>query len=100
MRRLITTGLLLAAATLFTAEADAAARCGDRNTVVAYLEETWGETQRAFGIAGGRQLVELFASESGSWTILLTSARGSTCLMAAGRGFQAVEPATLEGDPA
>ena len=95
----LTTAVMLAATAPAAADANAA-RCGDRERVVAYLEKEWGETQRAFGIAGDRQLLELFASEGGSWTILLTSPRGSTCLMAAGRAFQAVEPEVPKGDPA
>jgi hypothetical protein len=51
------------------------------------------------GLAQGRGVVEMFASEkTGSWTILLTSPQGTTCLMAAGEAFQ-IEPATAVGNP-
>ena len=101
MRRTITTATLAAAAALLAAEAAAApARCGARESIVRQLEQRYGETQRAFGIAGEQRLIEVFASEGGSWTILLTGPGGRSCLMAAGRDYQAVEPRAPQGNPA
>ncbi len=87
------TGLLIAAAALAAApSAGAAPRCGDRDAIVEQLADRYGESQRAFGLTGGRGLIEVFASDGGSWTILLTSAGGRSCLMAAGEAYQQVEP--------
>ncbi len=51
------------------------------------------------GLAEGRGVVELYASEeTGSWTILMTRPQGIACLMAAGQAFQ-IEPVKAAGNP-
>ena len=66
--------------------------CGKRADMVRHLSEQYGETRRSMGLAEGRGVVELYASEeTGTWTILITSPQGTACMMAAGRAFQ-VEP--------
>ena len=74
--------------------------CGNRAEIVSQLGQKYGETRRSMGLTGRRGVVELFASaETGSWTILLTSPQGVTCLMAAGEAFEA-DPVTAAGNPA
>ncbi len=76
--------------TLLPLEAGAqSARCAARETVVSHLETRFGEIQLSVGLQPGQGLIELFANpESGSWTILLTTPEGISCLMAAGGDFQ------------
>jgi hypothetical protein len=96
---------IAAGAGLSTAPANAqAARsqmmCGKRADLVRQLGEKYGESRRSLGLAGGRGVVELFASEAtGSWTILITSPQGVACLMAAGEAFQD-DPIQVVGNPA
>ncbi len=74
--------------------------CGKRVDIIRQLGEKYGETRRAMGLADGRGVVELYASEeTGSWTILITSPQGTACLMAAGQAFQ-IEPVKAAGNPA
>lgn len=64
--------------------------CAARADIVRELVERYGETRRSLGIARGRGVFELFAnSRSGSWTIIVTDARGTACLVAAGDAFRA-----------
>lgn len=64
--------------------------CGNRDNIISQLEKKYGETRQAMGLQQGRGLVEVFASEeTGSWTITVTDARGTMCLMAAGKAFEA-----------
>ncbi len=73
--------------------------CGKRADMVRQLSEKYGETRRSMGLAEGRGVVELYASEeTGSWTILITSPQGTACMMAAGQAFQ-VEPVKAVGSP-
>ena len=66
-------------------------QCAPRELVVERLAEAYGETRRSVGLAGGNAIMEVFASEaSGSWTITVTDARGVTCLIAAGRAYEAL----------
>ena len=71
--------------------------CGNRDTIVSQLERKYGETRRSMGLQQGRGVVEVFASvETGSWTITVTDARGTMCLMAAGEAFEVEEIAAVE----
>lgn len=60
--------------------------CAQRDQVVARLEQRFGETPHSQGVQQNDALVELFASDTtGTWTILMTSPNGLSCLLAAGR---------------
>ncbi len=78
-------------------------RCAARSVVLDRLSTSFGETRRSIGMAPNNSLVEMHASgETGTWTITVTHPNGTTCMVAAGTAFEAVEeelPASL-GDPA
>ena len=82
---------LVGAVLLFGCAAPASGQtvCGDRAEIVAKLESRYQEFATAVGISENN-IVELFLSESGSWTILLSFPTGTTCLIAAGEEWQAV----------
>ena len=92
IRGTVLRALLLAPAGLLAlspAPAPAQMRCGQRAEVIRHLETRFGETQRSIGLQEGRGIVEIFANpDSGSWTILLTTPEGVSCLMAAGDSFR------------
>ena len=74
--------------------------CGKRNDIISQLERKspHGEHRRSVGVQQGRGVVEVYASaESGTWRILVTDARGMSCLMAAGEGFEVIE--IEDGEP-
>ncbi|MDH3666600.1 MAG: hypothetical protein OEN23_06685 [Paracoccaceae bacterium] len=74
--------------------------CGNRTDIVSQLGEKYGERRRSLGVTGRRGVLEIFVSdETGSWTILLTNAQGTTCLMAAGEAYETV-PTEIGGSPA
>ncbi len=80
---------------LLAGTASAQIPCGERNAIVAQLSSKYGETRRSYGttvINGTVMLIETWASESGSWTVLRTRPDGVTCLLGAGQGYEAVEP--------
>ncbi|MFY0596864.1 MAG: hypothetical protein JXQ85_10575 [Cognatishimia sp.] len=76
--------------------------CAPRDTVVERLAAGYGETRQSVGIGGDNSLVEVYAStESGSWTITVTSPAGLTCLVAAGQSFETLsETLALDGSDA
>lgn len=85
--RPVRSGLLVLLAVLLAGAlpAPSQARCGQRDEVVRRLEHRHGETRRSAALQDGRGVLELFANaETGSWTILLTTPSGLSCLMAAG----------------
>lgn len=68
--------------------------CGARDQIVAQLGNRYGERVRSIGLAPRNRIVEVFASdETGSWTITITSADGTTCLIASGGYFETLPPA-------
>ena len=75
------------------AEARVVIPCGDRSVIVEALEVEHGETRRFWAMSGQR-VVETFASDAGTWTILLTDPTGKACIVGVGDAFEAVEPQT------
>lgn len=91
------TALAAALAAVLPTAAAAGMQCGERASVVAQLQEQFGETQRSIGFQEGRGVVEVYANDdSGSWTILLTTPEGMSCLMAAGEAWLSKVPAALD----
>ncbi|MEL6125769.1 MAG: hypothetical protein AAFR57_05135 [Pseudomonadota bacterium] len=62
-------------------------RCGPRDAVINHLTANFGESRQSMGLQRNG-VVEVFSSEeTGSWTIIITSAQGVSCLIAAGRAW-------------
>lgn len=93
--------ILLAPLTLPRPALAQQANCAPRDTVVAQLAETYGETRQSIGLGANNALMELFASDqTGTWTITVTMANGLTCLVAAGQAFETLaetRPTTGKG---
>lgn len=63
--------------------------CGPRQAILQRLSEKFGETRQSIGMSGENSVVEVFASsETGTWTITVTTANGVTCLVASGQAFE------------
>lgn len=75
-----------------------AQQCGNRADIVAQLAGQYHESHRFIGLTESGQIVEAFAASSGSWTILVSSANGVSCVVASGQGFEVVDAAP-EGVP-
>ncbi len=73
--------------------------CGDRAEIIKVLGTKYKELPTAFGIAGQRNLAELFVAKTGSWTMLITEPKGVTCILATGQGWEELPPPP-PGDPA
>lgn len=72
----------------------AGAMCGARDAVIARLQTKYGETRQGYGLQRGASVVEVFASDAtGSWTILLTTPNGVSCLVAAGEHWAPIATA-------
>ncbi|TKB09478.1 MAG: hypothetical protein E5V75_30805 [Mesorhizobium sp.] len=62
--------------------------CGGHTYLVARLAEAFEEKRLGYGVAGEVAVFELFVSESGTWTILMTDVKGQSCILAAGEGWE------------
>ncbi|MEM9250398.1 MAG: hypothetical protein AAGB05_17095 [Pseudomonadota bacterium] len=83
-------GFALLAAT--GAEAQNARNCGQRDMIIERLAEGYGESRQSVGLGANNSVMEVFASsETGTWTITVTSPNGLMCLVASGRAYEALE---------
>lgn len=92
----------IAAAVIATVALPAGAQtlCGPRDKLIERLESQYGETQRAVGLKGTKALFEIWASEKGTWTVLMTRPDGTTCPLAEGTDWRDIEAADAAlGDP-
>lgn len=62
--------------------------CGEREAVVAELAQVFQEQPMAIGQVDDRAVVEIFVSDSGTWTILATGTDGLSCIVSAGENFE------------
>lgn len=62
--------------------------CGDRSEIVKRLQSGYEEKPVSLGIASNGSMVEVFASENGTFSILTTRPGGNSCLVAAGDNWQ------------
>jgi hypothetical protein len=72
-----------------------------RQHVIDRLASAYGETRQSIGLGANNQVVEVFAStETGTWTITVTTPNGLTCLVASGQAYESVSEEMAAGDPA
>jgi len=87
-----------ALATVSTVAA-AANQCNNRDEVLTLLSNKYKEAPVAFGVTNTGGLVEVLSAGDGqTWTIIITSPKGTSCLVAAGEGWRAFEASKLD-DP-
>ena len=78
-----------------------AAQCAPHDTLAVDLAHQFGEQPRSMGLAQDNTVMELYASDTGTWTLTVTLPNGMTCLVAAGDNFESLPPAQVaKGDPA
>ena len=80
-------GLMVMAAPQVSAQANR--YCAPRDSVVQRLAENYGESRQSIGLGQQGTMIETFASsDTGTWTITVTSPNGMTCLVASGQSFE------------
>ena len=75
--------------------------CADRDRIVTRLASAYGEAFAGGGLRDQSSIVEVWVSEGdGTWTVLMTRADGTTCVMASGTNWRAGLPAdAVKGVP-
>lgn len=81
----------------FAAHALANPLCGDRTGLIRALSDRYHEAPTSMGLSSDGSVIEVLASETGSWTILMTRPDGLTCMMASGEGWEILPPRMAEG---
>ncbi len=84
--------LLAVVFALVSSVAKAQVRCGQRENIVKWLAASHNEGSIAFGVTISGSLVEVLSTKEGeTWTIIITSSEGSSCIVAAGEGWRTKE---------
>ena len=88
--------LIMALGFFWSTGAHALGSCGKRTAVVKELHDKFKESGRAIGLAGEFAVMEVFVSEAGTWTIIVTDTMGRSCVIAAGSSFEEQPPVVAE----
>ncbi len=82
---------------LVASSAMAQPQCNERDHVLKLLAKKYKETPIAAGVTNTGGLVEvLAAAKGGTWTIIVTTPQGVSCLVAAGEGWRNMEQVALD----
>ena len=95
-------GLALVFGLWARAEAEAAQdpACDKRQRVIGHLAEKYKEATVAVGVTNGGGLVEVLSSGDGrTWTIIVSSPNGVTCLLATGEGWRPIHADHVKLEP-
>jgi hypothetical protein len=84
----------------FASAALAAPQCGPHKEIVELLSNRFSEVPKAVGLVGRTRVMEVFLSEEGTCTILVTNSEGKTCILAAGDDWEDVPDQFASVDPA
>ena len=69
-------------------------QCDRREAVIKLLSQKYKEAPIALGVTHNGGLVEVFSTGNGStWSIIVTTPLGMSCLVAAGEDWRAKKPA-------
>ena len=62
--------------------------CSKRQKLVEHLSNKYKETPTSRGLFSSTGMMEFYVSKRGTWSILMTSTTGISCLIAAGNNFE------------
>ena len=84
---------VLAAVACSTTPALAESQCNTRSSVGSRLADKYGEQVTANAVTHNGTLLEVLTTLDGrTWSIIITSPRGRSCLVAAGEGWRDLAP--------
>ncbi|AUX75720.1 MULTISPECIES: hypothetical protein [Sinorhizobium] len=86
--------LLAAALTVYpqTAGAQGVVNCAERAQVIEFLAKQYSEKQAAFGMVNQQAVMELYAADNGTWTLVITDVSGRSCVILAGKSWETIIP--------
>ena len=64
--------------------------CAKRNNVIDTLDSQYKESPRAIGLVSKEAVLEIFVSETGTWTVVVTDPAGVSCVLAAGQSWEEI----------
>src|SRR3546814_20642061 len=80
-----------------TSAAMAQPQCDQRESVLQVLQQKYKEQPIALGVTHNGGLVAVLTTGNGNtWSIIVTTPQGMSCLVAAGEGWQAMQQVALD----
>ncbi len=64
--------------------------CAERTNVIDTLDTQYKESPRAIGLVSQEAVLEIFVSETGTWTVVVTDPAGVSCVLAAGQAWEEI----------
>ena len=75
--------------------------CDQRKRVIGHLAAKYKEAPVAIGVTNAGGLIEVLSSGEGqTWTIIVSSPDGTSCLLATGEGWREIPLKLVQTDPA
>jgi hypothetical protein len=74
--------------------------CAPRTDLVKRLWDRWQEAQVSLAMINDGRLLEIFASEAGSWTAIISDPNGRSCVASAGQEWTVFDAPKVPGDGA
>ena len=75
-------------------------QCDQRARVLGHLAQKYKEAPVAIGVTTSGGMVEVLTTgDGGTWTIILSNPNGTSCLVAAGEGWRALQFEKSAHDP-
>ena len=81
----------LVASTGATAQQQQRVPCGERTAIMSHLEDGYSEKPIAMGLDAQGRVLEVLAAPSGTWTMLVSTPGGLTCLIASGVAWEELQ---------
>ena len=69
-------------------KADAAPPCASHDKIVDLLGNKFRESRRVMGVVNSTAVMEIFMSQQGTWTMVITDTSGTSCITGAGEEWQ------------
>ncbi|MGG6897325.1 MULTISPECIES: hypothetical protein [Rhizobium] len=84
--------VLVATAILYpgVAASQAILACAKRVDIVVFLRDHLSERLSAVGKLDPNTIVEIYAADSGNWTLMLSDASGRSCIILSGEGWESI----------
>ena len=83
----------------FLGSVQAAPLCRPHDQIVKILADNFAERLHGIGLTARNQLpLEIYVSDTGSWTVIVTTPNNVACVWAFGEKWITVEPASPAGD--
>ena len=97
MLKFITLAVIAFTGFAVTIPAYAQNQCDKRDSILEMLSNRYSEKTQAIGVTNKGGLIEVLTNkDGGTWTIIVTTPHGISCLVAAGEGWRQLEKAELD----